>query len=116
MAVVARGGRRAVSHYRVCESFAAAPAALVEVRIETGRTHQIRVHMRHAGYPLVGDPLYGSRRRDAALALAGDGQFLHAARLVLSHPVTGAELRLEAPLPPAFRQALEQLRQLPPQG
>ncbi len=114
MAVLSEGGRRAVSHYRVCETFAEAEAALVEVRIETGRTHQIRVHLRHAGYPVIGDPLYGRRRRDVALGLNVGRQFLHASRLVLNHPATGKELVLEAPLPLSFKEARQHLRQFQP--
>ncbi|MDW8479145.1 MAG: 23S rRNA pseudouridine(1911/1915/1917) synthase RluD [Xanthomonadales bacterium] len=115
MAVV-EGGRPAVSHFRVLERFAA--HALLAVRLETGRTHQIRVHLAHAGYPLVGDPLYGGRPRlprgcDADLAAALGGfarQALHAARLELEHPRSGERLRFEAPPPADLAALLARLR------
>jgi 23S rRNA pseudouridine1911/1915/1917 synthase len=98
-------GRPSVTHYRVVRRFRA--HTLVRVTLETGRTHQIRVHLAHAGYPIVGDPVYGGRRRlppgaTPALAAALQGfprQALHAARLELAHPVSGKLLEWEAPLP-----------------
>jgi 23S rRNA pseudouridine1911/1915/1917 synthase len=98
-------GRASVTHYRVVRRFRA--HTLVRVQLETGRTHQIRVHLAHAGFPVVGDPLYGGRRRltagctpALAEALANfPRQALHAARLKLAHPVTGREMEWEAPLP-----------------
>ena len=98
---VRTGGRSAVTHYRVLERFAA--NALVAVRLETGRTHQIRVHLTHVGHPLVGDPLY-SRNRD------GFGRpALHAGRLGARHPATDRECRFEAPLPEDMRGLLTRL-------
>ena len=95
------GGRNAVTHYRVLERFRA--NALVAVRLETGRTHQIRVHMAHAGYPLVGDSLY-SRGRN------GFGRpALHAGRLGARHPATDEECDFEAPLPEDMRGLLTRL-------
>ena len=109
MAVVG-GGRRAVTHYRVLERFAG--CVLVAVRLETGRTHQIRVHMTHVGHPLVGDPLYGRRRATLPAALAAlpvvaafGRQALHAARLTLVHPDDGTTRTFESP-PPADLDAL----------
>ncbi len=104
MAVVA-GGREARTHYRVRRRYRA--HSLLELRLETGRTHQIRVHMAHIHHPLVGDPVYGGRRRRAAgagaaldAALDGFGrQALHAARLGLHHPVTGEAMAWESRLP-----------------
>lgn len=98
-------GRPAVTHYRVMKRFRA--HTLVRVQLETGRTHQIRVHLSHIGYPIVGDPEYGGRRRlpagaspELVSALEGfDRQALHAARLKLEHPVSGKEMEWEAPLP-----------------
>src|SRR6185295_19642746 len=99
-------GRPAVTHYRVLKRFRA--HTLVRAELETGRTHQIRVHLSHIGYPIVGDPEYGGRRRLPAgaspeLVAALEGfrrQALHAARLKLAHPTTGKEMEWEAPLPP----------------
>ena len=98
-------GREAVTHYRVIRRFRA--HTYVRVQLETGRTHQIRVHLAHVGYPLVGDPLYGGRKRlpagcSAALAEAlrtFPRQALHAAHLALEHPLTGKSLAWDAPLP-----------------
>jgi 23S rRNA pseudouridine1911/1915/1917 synthase len=109
-------GRDAVTHYRLVERFA--HHSLLRVILETGRTHQIRVHLAHLGHPLVGDPLYGGRRQLTAhataaqrAALAGFGrQALHAARLSFSHPVTGKPLSIESPLPPDFQALLAVLR------
>jgi len=98
-------GRAAVTHYRVMKRFRA--HTLVRAELETGRTHQIRVHLSHIGYPIVGDPEYGGRRRLPAgaspeLVSALEGfkrQALHAARLKLEHPVSGKEMEWEAPVP-----------------
>ena len=119
-AVVFQGGRHAVTRVRVIDSFGAPPAvALVECWLETGRTHQIRVHMAHAGHGLVGDPVYGGRRKPAARALNAQAaamvaafprQALHAAILGFEHPVTGETMRFEAPLPADFARLLEGLR------
>ena len=114
-------GRHAVTRARVLEAFGTPSVlALVECRLETGRTHQIRVHMAHAGHGLVGDPVYGGRRKLAAKALpeaaraavAGfPRQALHAARLGFVHPVTGAGLRFEAPMPADMAALVAVLRQ-----
>ena len=96
-------GRRAVTRVRRVEAFGA--AALVECRLETGRTHQIRAHLAHAGHALIGDPVYGGRRRlpaahpGASAAAAFRRQALHAAVLGFAHPVTGEALRFESGLP-----------------
>lgn len=98
-------GRRAVTHLRVVRRFRA--HTLAEAQLDTGRTHQIRVHLAHVGYPIVGDPVYGGRRRippasgPALLAALGllRRQALHAARLQLAHPRTGRQMQWEAPLP-----------------
>ncbi len=98
-------GRPSVTHYRLMKRFRA--HTLVHVQLESGRTHQIRVHLAHIGYPVVGDPVYGGRRRIPAGAGPGlvaaledfKRQALHAARLKLEHPTTGKEMEWEAPLP-----------------
>lgn len=108
-------GREAVTHYRIERRFRA--HTLARVQLETGRTHQIRVHLAHVGHPVVGDPVYGGRRRAPAAAsaallesLAGfRRQALHAARLGLTHPTSGRELEFEAPLPKDFVALLDAL-------
>jgi len=110
-------GREAVTHYRLEERFRA--HTLLRVKLETGRTHQIRVHLAHVGLPVLGDPLYGGRRRLLAGAtellnerLQGfTRQALHAQRLQLQHPLSAAELSFEAPLPEDLRLLLAALRQ-----
>ncbi|HEY6824690.1 MAG TPA: 23S rRNA pseudouridine(1911/1915/1917) synthase RluD [Steroidobacteraceae bacterium] len=108
-------GREAITHYRIEQRLWA--HTLVRVRLETGRTHQIRVHLAHIGFPIVGDPVYGGRRRvprgcpaDAAEALRAFGrQALHATRLVLRHPASGRELQFQAPLPRDMQQLIGKL-------
>ena len=104
-------GRHSVTHYRVLRRFRAHTS--LRVTLETGRTHQIRVHLAHVGFPIVGDPVYGGRRRIPAgcgPALAAElktfpRQALHAARLQLAHPLSGREMSWQAP-PPADMQRL----------
>lgn len=103
MAVV-RNGREARTTYRAIECFP--EHTLLEVQPHTGRTHQVRVHMKWLGYPLVGDVVYGRRRQ----RLLRDRHFLHAARLRFVHPATGEELALEAPLPSELEAVLDRLR------
>src|SRR6185312_10127026 len=108
-------GREAVTHYRIEKRYPA--HTLVRVHLETGRTHQIRVHLAHAGYPIIGDPVYGGRRRLpagcsptlAAALSAFPRQALHAARLALAHPMTGRALEWEAPLADDMAQLLSAL-------
>jgi 23S rRNA pseudouridine1911/1915/1917 synthase len=108
MAVVA-GGKPARTHYRVLESFA--KATLLECTLETGRTHQIRVHLASIGHPLVGDPVYATKRTPLPPALQRfPRQALHAARLAFIHPVSGKEVAFESPLPQDFAGLLELLR------
>ena len=106
MAVVG-GGRAARTHYHVLERFP--HATLLECALETGRTHQIRVHLASIAHPLLGDPVYGPRRAAQVLP-AFPRQALHAWRLALVHPVRRTELGWEAPLPEDFAQLLEKLR------
>ena len=111
---VTQGGRHAVTHLRVIEDLG--DAAVVKCRLETGRTHQIRVHLSHAGHALLGDPVYGGRRRIPASAPGAEAarsfprQALHAARLGFEHPATGVRLAFEAPLPEDMGELLEALR------
>lgn len=100
---VIEDGRPAVTHFTVLERFD--EFTLVELQLETGRTHQIRVHMQYIGYPLAGDPVYGPRK-----TLKGNGQFLHAKLLGFTHPRTGENLVFEAPLPEIFEETLKKLR------
>ncbi|MDR2240458.1 MAG: 23S rRNA pseudouridine(1911/1915/1917) synthase RluD [Zoogloeaceae bacterium] len=112
MAVVG-AGRAARTHYRVLERFAR--ATLIECALETGRTHQIRVHMTEIGHPLIGDPVYGPRRKTPADAVADfPRQALHAWRLALTHPASGGEMAWEAPPPEDFARLLAALRASPP--
>jgi 23S rRNA pseudouridine1911/1915/1917 synthase len=101
---IAASGRRAVTHYRVVERFR--DATLLEARLETGRTHQIRVHCTSIGHPVVGDPVYARRPNPWGL----DRQALHAHRLAFTHPVTGAPLIFTAPVPSDIERALGLLR------
>ncbi|WP_267202382.1 RluA family pseudouridine synthase [Limosilactobacillus kribbianus] len=100
-AVVA-DGRHAVTHFKVLKRYS--HYTLVSCRLETGRTHQIRVHMKYIGHPLAGDPLYGPRK-----TLPGKGQYLHARLLGFKHPRTGKQLTFTAPLPAYFQQMLDKL-------
>jgi 23S rRNA pseudouridine1911/1915/1917 synthase len=102
-AVNAKNGKPAITHFTVLERFA--DHTFVELRLETGRTHQIRVHMQYIGHPLEGDPVYG-RRRKALL----DGQALHAAVLGFRHPANGEQMLFEAPLPGDMERLLALLR------
>ena len=116
MAVVA-GGKEAVTHYRVIERYRS--HTLVSVKLETGRTHQIRVHMAHIHYPIVGDPVYGGRLKlpagcSEALAQSLRGfrrQALHAFRLGLIHPGSGEEMSWELPLPEDMQQLIRLLQE-----
>ncbi len=105
MAAEVRNGRHAVSNYEVIEAFDR--AALLRVQIETGRTHQIRVHMAHIKHPVIGDKLYGRAHADGIKA---DRQMLHAAKLSIAHPDTGERMYFCAPLPEDMERLLTQLR------
>ena len=98
-------GRRAVTHYAVLERFG--KYTLVRFELETGRTHQIRVHSSHIHHPIVGDEVYGG-----STALYKNGQLLHARQLVLTHPISGEKMTFEAELPDYFENVLEKLRKL----
>ena len=107
MAVVS-GGKPAVTHYDVIEELPG--ATLLKVQLETGRTHQIRVHLAAIGHPLVGDTEYGADRKTAA-RLGLERQWLHASRLAFRHPRTGLDVAVQAPLPADLAAVLELLRQ-----
>ncbi len=104
MAVVLEGGKPAVTHFEVKERFDR--YTYIRVALETGRTHQIRVHMKYIGHPVLGDPLYGPPDREFGIK----EQVLHAQTLHFTHPRTGQELTLQAPLPTSFQALLERLR------
>ena len=100
---VVKDGRAAVTHFTVLKRFE--NYTLIKANLETGRTHQIRVHMAYIGHPLVGDPLYGPKK-----TLTGHGQYLHAKTLGLTQPTTGEELQFTAPLPEYFSKILNSLK------
>ena len=105
MAVDGRAPRHAVTHFVLAEALAR--TSLLEVRLETGRTHQIRVHLAAIGHPVVGDRVYGRGGQELGLTR----QFLHAARLAFEHPVTGRRIELDSPLPRDLVAALELARE-----
>jgi len=104
MAVNVKNGRRAVTRFKVLERFS--NATLLELSLETGRTHQIRVHMAYIGHPLVGDMVYGSKKQKFGI----EGQALHAKLLGFVHPVTNEYMEFEAEPPEEFKNLLEKLR------
>ena len=104
MAINQKNGKEEITHYKVLERFG--QATYIECRLETGRTHQIRVHMASLGHPLLGDTVYGSSKNPYHL----QGQALHAMILGFVHPITGEYLEFEAPLPEYFSKLLEKLR------
>lgn len=101
---VTKGGREAVTHFTVLERFG--QYTLVKCKLQTGRTHQIRVHMRHIGHPIVGDKTYGVKKEPFALS----GQLLHAGEIGFIHPETETEMTFSAPLPEVFERVLDNLR------
>ena len=103
MMAVKSDGRRAVTHYKVIRRYK--DYTLMEFSLETGRTHQIRVHTKYLGHPVVGDPVYGYKTQKFRL----NGQLLHAFRLELTHPKSGERMAFEAPLPDYFRAVLAKL-------
>ncbi|GFI10681.1 ribosomal large subunit pseudouridine synthase D [Lachnospiraceae bacterium] len=109
MAVTAKGGKRAVTHYRVLERFGT--YTYIECELETGRTHQIRVHMGSIGHPILGDEVYGRGKLPSWMqGIRGmQGQVLHAMVLGVTHPSTGEYLEVRAPLPGYFLELLERL-------
>lgn len=106
MAVTEKNARSAVTHYFVKERFSG--YTLVECRLETGRTHQIRVHMSDRGHPIVGDPVYGVKKEPFSL----NGQLLHAWQIGFNHPTSGKYMEFQSPLPAHFEKVLKRLRNL----
>ncbi len=98
-----KNSKEAITNFKVIEKFK--DMTLVECRLETGRTHQIRVHMQYIGYPVYGDPKYGLRKDDQS-----QGQYLHAKILGFIHPTSGEELYFDSDLPPYFEDKLNELR------
>ena len=104
MAVVPLTGRHAVTHYKILERFAR--YTLIQAKLDTGRTHQIRVHMQYLGHPVVGDIIYGPKGRSAVKI----GMLLHSASMEFRQPITGEVIKLEAPVPADFAEMLAKLR------
>lgn len=100
---VDKDGKQAVTHFKVIKRYKG--YTLLEIKIDTGRTHQIRVHMAKIGYPVVGDMVYSNGKNEFGI----EGQMLHAKSLEFSHPITGKKMHLEAPLPEYFTKVLEEL-------
>lgn len=122
MAVVKRGGKTALTRYRVLRRYLDGVASLIECRLATGRTHQIRVHMAHIGHTLVGDPLYGNQRRRKGVPAeiaptleAFSRQALHAYLLGFTHPFTGEHLRFTSPMPEDMQDLVRTLGGEPPE-
>lgn len=106
MAVTDKNSKEAVTHYKVLENYKG--FSLIECKLETGRTHQIRVHMAYINRPLLGDEVYGGKVK----RFKTEGQMLHAVRLTVTHPETGERMTFETPYPEYFKKITEQLRLL----
>ena len=100
---VTKNGKNAVTHIKVLKRYD--KYTLLEINIETGRTHQIRVHLAHIGYPVIGDYIYSNGKNEFGII----GQCLHAKSLEFKHPITGKDMKLEAPLPEYFEKVLQEL-------
>ena len=103
---VTKNGKEAITHFKVLERYVQDNCTLLEVKIETGRTHQIRVHLSQIGYPIIGDTTYSNGKNKWGI----EGQCLHAKSLKFKHPITGKEMYLEAELPEYFKDLLEHRR------
>ncbi len=101
---VTKNGKEAITHFKVIDRFR--NYTYLQVRIETGRTHQIRVHMAEIGHPVVGDMVYSNGKNEFGV----EGQMLHAKSLDFKHPITGKQMHLEAPLPEYFEEVLKKLK------
>ena len=108
MAVEPKNGKNAVTHYQVLERLPFAQCTYTQLELETGRTHQIRVHMSHLGHPVVGDPVYGPKKSPYLRRL--NGQVLHAKVLGFNHPISGEYMEFDSALPIYFQQLLEEMR------
>ena len=102
---VEKDGKEAITNFKVLERYPKDNCTLLEVKIETGRTHQIRVHLSHIGYPVIGDEVYSNGKNKWGIK----GQCLHAKKLKFKHPITGKEMEFEAELPDYFKEVLRQL-------
>lgn len=101
---VSKDGKNAITHFKVLERYDG--YTLLQVQIETGRTHQIRVHMSHIGYPIVGDMVYSNGKNPFGV----EGQMLHSYQLEFSHPITNEILKLQAPIPKYFEEVLQKIK------
>lgn len=106
---VTKNGKEAITHFKVLERYPQHNCTLLEVKIETGRTHQIRVHLSQIGYPIIGDMVYSNGKNEWGI----QGQCLHAKSLQFKHPITGKEMFLEAELPEYLQKILKGLRDVP---
>ena len=97
---VDKNGKKAITHFKVLKRYPKHNCTLLEIKIETGRTHQIRVHLSEIGYPIIGDGVYSSGKNEWGI----EGQCLHAKSLKFKHPITGKEMYIEAPLPKYFEE------------
>lgn len=101
---VDKNGKQAITHFKVLERYK--DSTLLEINIETGRTHQIRVHLSHIGYPIIGDDVYSNGKNKWNI----EGQCLHAKSIDFRHPITGKQIHIEAELPEYFKEILEELK------
>jgi len=100
---VTRSGKEAITHFKVLKRYN--KYTLLEIKIDTGRTHQIRVHMAEIGHPVIGDSTYSNGRNEFGI----EGQCLHAKKLEFTHPITKKQMSLEAPLPEYFEKTIKEL-------
>ncbi len=103
---VDRKGKEAITHFRVLERYPEHQCTLLEIKIETGRTHQIRVHLSEIGYPVIGDTVYSNGKNEWNI----EGQCLHAKSLSFTHPISGQKMKIEAPLPEYLANLIRQIR------
>jgi 23S rRNA pseudouridine1911/1915/1917 synthase len=104
---VDRKGKEAITHFRVLERYPEHQCTLLEIKIETGRTHQIRVHLSEIGYPVIGDTVYSNGKNEWNI----EGQCLHAKSLSFTHPISGQKMKIEAPLPEYLANLIKQIRE-----